>query len=107
MYHEETYLSNCISAFSSSAHATPLDAIHASGIINNAWSLMTVDRSSGTASQIGALGGSGITADGLAIVPVTVTEPEPATIALPGIGIAGLAGGAARRKWKKKAVANS
>jgi PEP-CTERM putative exosortase interaction domain len=33
--------------------------------------------------------------------------PEPATVALLGIGLAGLAGGAARRKWKKKAVDNS
>ncbi len=33
--------------------------------------------------------------------------PEPATIALLGIGIAGMAGGAARRKWKQKAVDNS
>ena len=44
---------------------------------------------------------------------ITVTEagtapiPEPATIALLGIGIAVLAGGAARRKWKNKAVDNS
>ena len=30
--------------------------------------------------------------------------PEPTTIAILGIGLAGLAGGAARRKWKKKAV---
>ncbi len=33
--------------------------------------------------------------------------PEPTTIALLGIGLAGLAGGAARRKWKKKAVTKS
>ncbi len=33
--------------------------------------------------------------------------PEPATIALLGIGLAGLAGGAARKKWKRKAVDNS
>lgn len=41
---------------------------------------------------------------------ITVTEaapvPEPATIALLGIGIARLAGGAARRKLKNKIVDN-
>ena len=36
----------------------------------------------------------------LDITPV----PEPATLMLMGIGLAGLAGGAARRKWKKKAL---
>ncbi len=38
---------------------------------------------------------------------VTIPNPEPATIILLGIGLAGLTGVAVRRKWKKKAVGNS
>ena len=36
--------------------------------------------------------------------PAAPAVPEPATIALLGIGLAELAGSAVRRRWKKQAV---
>jgi len=66
-------------AFTSQAGA--FISLEATGIINNAWSLMTIDQSSGVASQVGSLGGAGITAAGFAILPATSTGqiPEPTT----------------------------
>ena len=54
-------------------------------------------------------GGENIEVEGGVVWALSETEPvpEPATIVLLSIGLAGLVGGAARRKWKKKAVDNS
>ncbi len=68
--------------------------------------LFSLNVTIGTATFIGSNGILGI--DGLAWEPSKIdTIPESATIALLGIDFTVLAGGAARKKWKKKAVSNS
>ena len=75
------------------------DALYSTGIINGDWSLMTINRTSGAPTQVGVLG---VTARGLAMSPtLSVPEPapsipEPGTLAIFGLGLAGL--GVMRRR---------
>jgi hypothetical protein len=57
--------------------------------------LYTINLSTGAATLVGAIGGGNITVQGLAVQPQTV--PEPGTLALLGIGVAGLIRYARRR----------
>jgi|GEM_PF-6865791 len=53
--------------------------IDGTGIINGSWSLMTIDKSTGAPTQVGSLGSTGVTVEGLAISPDVNVIPEPTT----------------------------
>jgi len=74
-------------------------AIFSTGIINGDWSLMSINAITGSPTQIGALGTSGVTAAGLAVMPISpIPIPIPAAVWLFGTGLLGLIGFSKRRK---------